>query len=247
MHPMFKLAASAALMLAAPTMAQNQEAPFAPVMATFSGQGALVLPPAQALSINGSGTIEFWVAAQWQNALDYDPAVIAYSGPQGARFAVHIAADRQGLGVYAGQFFQGVQFDFSDGQAHYVALVTIGDSIDVYIDGQFRTTLGYGFADLPAETFSVGSIGNFSPFIGLIGQVRIWDEPIDPDVLNYFSWRPIETQGPNAHPDLDALVGASTFGNPETSGFVFVGDGDPINTTLPPEPFDDSDIDLPGQ
>lgn len=245
--PIFKMVSAASLVLAAPAIAQQQEQPFAPVMASFSGQGALVLPPAPVLSINGSGTIEFWVAAQWQTQLDYDPAVIAYSGPQGPRFAVHIAANKQGLGVYAGQFFQGVQFDFSDGQAHYVALVTIGDSIDVYIDGEFQTTLGYGFADLPATTFSVGSIGDFSPFIGLIGQVRIWDEPLDPDVLNYFSWRPIEAQGPNAHPDIDALVGASTFADTQGAGFVFVGDPEDANITLPPESFDDSDVEVPQQ
>ncbi len=243
MQHLFKLSVSAALMLANPTLAQPAEEPFAPVMATFGGEGSLVLPPATALSINGSGTIEFWVVAQWNGELDYDPAVIAYSGPKGARFAIHIAGNRQGLGVYAGQYFDGVPFDFSDGQAHYVAITTVGDSIDVYIDGQHRATLGYGFADVPASTFSVGSIGNSSPFIGQIGQVRIWDEPLDQDVLNYFSWRPIETQGPNAHPDIEALVGASTFGNTESSGFIFVGDDDDINTTAEIPEFDDSDFD----
>lgn len=246
MKAIVTMVTASALTLAVPAHSQNQaEPPFAPVMASFSGQGALLLPPASALEINGAGTIEFWVVAEWQGELDYDPAVIAYSGPQGARFAVHIAANRQGLGVYAGPYFQGVPFDFTDGQAHYVALVTLGESIDIYIDGELRATLGYGFANLPATTFSIGSIGNFSPFIGQIGQVRIWNTPIDPDVLNYFSWRPIEMQGPNAHPDLEALVGASTFGNSESSGFVFVGDETDINTTLPVEDFDDSDLVVP--
>lgn len=243
MKTVFKLSACAALMLTSPAIAQSAQEPFAPVMATFSGQGSLVMPPASALSINGSGTVEFWVVAQWNDDLDYDPAVIAYSGSKGARFAIHIAGNRQGLGVYAGEYFDGVPFDFSDGKAHYVAITTLGDSIDIYIDGQHRGTLGYGFADVPANTFSVGSIGNFSPFMGQIGQVRIWDEPLDQDVLNYFSWRPIETTGPGAHPDIDALVGASTFGNAESSGFIFVGENDDINITTDIPDFDDSDFD----
>lgn len=242
MNNLLKLSACAALMLSSPATAQSEQEAFAPVMATFSGEGSLIVPPASALSINGAGTIEFWVAARWNEELDYDPAVIAYSGPKGARFAVHIAGNRQGLGVYAGEYFEGVSFDFSDGQSHYVAIVTVGDSIDVYIDGQYRTTLGYGFADLPATTFSVGSIADLSPFVGLIGQVRIWDEPLDQDVLNYFSWRPIETEGDNAHPDIDSLVGASTFGNLDSSGFVFVGDDDEINITAEVPDFDDSDL-----
>lgn len=230
------------LVLVAPSKAQEQ--PFEPVMATFSGQGALIMPGAPALEIQGAGAIEFWVAAGWTIDPGYDPAIMAYTGDEGPRFAFHISGDRQSLGVFSGQFYENIAFNFADGNIHYVAINIIGDSMDIMIDGVGQATLGFGIANLPAVTFSVGSIGDFSPFIGRIGQVRIWDEPIDPDVLNYFSWRPIEAQGRNAHPDLESLVGISTFGNTETSGFLFVGEPDDANIAgpdLPPIIVDDGE------
>jgi concanavalin A-like lectin/glucanase superfamily protein len=225
----FALMLSSASLLSGETFAQSNQ--YIPITANFTGKGALVMPPSPALDINGAGTIEFWVAPQWEGELTYDPAIIAYTGPKGPRFSVHMSANKRGIGVYAGTFYDGVNYDFSDGALHHVAIVTIADSLDIYIDGALQDSFGFGFADLPATDFSVGSIGNFSPFVGQIGQVRIWDEPIDPDTLINFALKPIVAEGPDAHPDIDALVGASTFGNPETSGFFFVGEPDDENLT----------------
>lgn len=231
------------------------QATFAPVMAQFGGQGSLLLPPMPALDISNYGTIEFWVAAKWNGDPGYDPAIMALTGAKGARFAVLISADKSSLGVYAGPNYATVPFDFSDNAQHYVALTVVADTITVMIDGEVQGTLDYGIANLPANRFSVGSMGKFSPFIGDIGQVRIWDEAIDPDVLVQFSYREIAATGPNAHPDIDALVGISSFGNPETGGFMFVGEpDDPVVATAPGGPIDDSstgindpEANIPGQ
>lgn len=217
----------AALMLGtAPLPIAAQEPQFAPVMAEFSGQSALLLPPMPALDINGAGTIELWMAARWPQDPGYDPALIAYVGAKGARFAAVVTGDRQALGVYAGANYAEVVFDFSDAALHHIALISMGDAIHVMIDGELQGILDYGFATLPVNSFSIGAMGKFSPFIGEIGQVRIWDEPIDPDVLIQYSWREITESGPDAHPDIDALVGVSAFANPETGGFIFVGSPD---------------------
>lgn len=228
-------ALAAALSLGVPVVAQTQ---FRPVTATFTGKSALLLPPAIALDINGAGTIEFWVAARWDGDLGYDPGLIAYSGPKGPRFAIHMQADAKALGIYAGSNYQAVPYDFSDGSLHYVAVVNVAATILVYVDGQERAVLGFGYADLPATDFSIGSISKLSPFIGEIGQIRIWKEPLDVDVLNRFSLAAIEASGPNAHPFIDSLVGASMFANPETGGFVIVGSTEESNTTA----LDDSSI-----
>jgi len=218
-----------------------QPLPFAPVMAQFNGQGSLQLPPMPVLDISNYGTIEFWVATRWTDHPGYDPAVMALTGPKGARYAVLISGDRQSLGVWAGANYATVPFDFSDNAQHYVALTVIEDTITVLIDGEIAGTFDFGIADLPANRFSVGAMGRFSPFIGDIGQVRIWDEAIDPDVLVQFSYRPIAATGPNAHPDIDALVGISSFGNPETGGFIFAGEpDDPAIATASTDPIDDS-------
>lgn len=200
---------------------------FAPVMATFTGKSAKSYAPSPALDINGYGTIEFWVAAKWTQNPGYDPAVMAYFGPKGARFAIYVTGDAKALGVQAGPYYDKVAFDFSDGALHHVALTTIGETILVMIDGEVQPeALKFGFGDFAPKAFSIGAAGTSSPFIGQIGQIRIWDEPIDPDVLIAFSWKALGAEAPDAHPDIDALVGVSAFGNPETGGFVFQGEPD---------------------
>ena len=214
---------------------QAQQAGYQPIVARFDGSGAIAMPANEALDINGLGTIEFWVSAKWQGELEYDPAVMGYSGPQGPRFAVHIAGDKSGLGLFAGAFYDGVAFDFSDGLLHHVALVTIGDTTDIVIDGVYQDTLGFTFAEVPAESFTIGAIGEFSPFIGEIGQVRIWSTPVEIEVLRYFSLAPLTTQGAYPHPDLEFLTGISAFGDPSTGGFIFIGDPELKNMTADPQ------------
>lgn len=217
--------------------AQDQPQPaqpssrFQPVVENFVGSNAIAMPANESLDINGYGTIEFWVSAKWPGTLDYDPAVMGYSGVQGPRFAIHIAGDKSGIGLYAGEFYDGVDFDFSDGLLHHVAFVTVGETTDIIIDGVYRETLGYTFADLPADSFTIGAVGDFSPFVGEIGQVRIWSTPVEIEVLRYFSLAPLSAQARFPHPDLGDLTGISAFGNPESGGFIFIGEPDLPNLT----------------
>ena len=233
---------SAVLLVGAPAHAQQ---PYRPVVAQFSGQSSLSYPPTLALEINDSGTIEFWVAAQWQADPGYDPAILAYSGASGPRFAVHIGADRKSLGVFAGAYYAAVPYDFSDGALHYVALVTIADTIEVHIDGALQAVLGFGFASVPVSAFTVGSIGGYSPFIGQIGQIRIWNLPLDDDVLAAYELQAVVNNGASPHPQIEALVAMSAFANPETGGFVFFGASGPFNISEEPVPVDDSDLPPP--
>lgn len=214
----------AALAQAAAPAQPQAEAAYAPLMARFSGTNTVMLAPTPTLNINGYGTIEFWVAAKWTADPGYDPAVMAYTGPKGARFAFHISADARKFGVQAGPYYETVDFDFSDQKMHYVAITSVGATTTVMIDGEEQGVLGFGFGNDRPTSFSIGSAGSFSPFIGDIGQVRIWNEPIDPDVLVQYSWRPIISDGTDQHPDIDSLVGFSAFANPEIGGFLFKGD-----------------------
>jgi hypothetical protein len=77
--------------------------------------------------------------------------------------------------------------------------------------------------------------------VGEIGQVRIWNEPVEADVLIDFAWKPLADAGANAHPNIDELAGISAFGNPETGGFIFAGDpDDAVLASVKPAVFDDS-------
>ena len=237
------IASGIAAIAAAPL--QAQEAAYAPVMMTFDGTDALSFVAPSALDIDGAGTLELWVRAAWQANPGYDPAVLSYQGATGARMALVVTGDAQALGVFAGPYYATIPFDFSDGQLHHVALTLLADETLVMIDGEVRETLGFGMADLPADTLSIGSLGEYSPFIGDIGQIRIWDEPVDPDVLVNYAWAPLTAVGPNAHPDLDALVGVSSFANPETGGFIFFGPSDDANISGDVnDPVDDTELEL---
>lgn len=236
---------AAALLLAAPQAATAQQGDFAPVMMAFDGTDALSYAPSSAIDTDGAGTLEMWVQAKWQGNPGYDPAILSYQGPSGPRLAVMLTGDAKALGVYAGQFYDKIPFDFSDGQLHHVALILLGDQTIIMIDGEVRDTLGFGMADLPASMLSIGSLGGFSPFIGEIGQIRIWDEPLDPETLLDFAWRPLAADGSSAHPDIDALVAVSSFANPETGGFLFFGPNEDANVTAAvDEPVDDSELGL---
>ncbi len=210
---------------------------YRPIVLTFDGKRPLSVAPSEAFNITDAGTIEFWVSAKWQGTLAYDPAIMAYSGPKGPRYAFHITADRSGLGVYAGDFYNVVPFNFADGRLHYVAIIAFGDETDVLIDGQIRATLGFTFPELLTESLTIGSISKYSPFIGEIGQIRFWSLPLEPEVLNQFALRPIEADGPNAHPDIANLVAISAFANPELGSFVLFGDADDVPNVVLPAPL----------
>jgi hypothetical protein len=237
----------AALGLAAvPQIAAAQEAPlYAPLMMAFDGKDALSFAPASSIDIDGAGTVEMWVKATWQQDPGYDPAILSYQGAKGPRLAAVLTGDAQALGVFAGRFYATIPFNFADGALHHVALILLADQTIVMIDGEVRDTLGFGMANLPADELSIGSLGGFSPFIGEIGQIRIWDEPLDPETLVDFAWAPLASGGPGAHPDITALVGASTFGNPETGGFLFFAPAGDVDITAEPDPdIDDSELGL---
>lgn len=237
------IASGLATLAAAPVQAQEEA--YAPVMLTFDGTDALSYVAPSALDIDGAGTLELWVRAGWQANPGYDPAVLSYEGPTGARMALVLTADAQALGVLAGPYYATIPFDFSDGQLHHVALTLLADQTLVMIDGEVRQALGFGMANLPADRLRIGSLDEYSPFIGEIGQIRIWDEPIDPDILVNYAWAPITSAGPNAHPDRDALVGVSAFANPETGGFIFFGPSeDAFISGDANDPMDDSELEL---
>jgi hypothetical protein len=245
LHKYILIALGLATLAAAPVKAQGQDVPYAPVMMTFDGTEGLSYVAPSALDIDGAGTLELWVRAGWQASPGYDPAVLSYQGPTGVRMALVVTADARALGVWAGPYYAAIPFDFSDGKLHHVALTLLADQTIVMIDGEVRQSLGFGMPDLPADRLSIGSLGEYSPFIGDIGQIRIWDEPIDPDVLVNYAWAPITSTGPTAHPDLDALVGVSAFANPETGGFIFFGPSeDAFISGNGSDPVDDAELDL---
>lgn len=211
---------------------------FYPVLAKFDGHSALSYPPSVALEFSGGATIEFWVYAGWTDNPGYDPAIMSYTGPNGPRWAFLVTADRKSFEIIAGSNASKMQADFSDRMLHHLAIIALGDSLEVLFDDLPIGTTSFGFADLPVSDLWIGAFRGLSYFNGQIGNIRIWDAALQPSALMEHSREPVYVAGLNAHPNVGELVGLSTFGNPETGGFVFFGTPNMVNPTipLPPDP-----------
>ncbi|MGQ0698931.1 MAG: LamG-like jellyroll fold domain-containing protein [Panacagrimonas sp.] len=150
-------------------------------IAVFDGQSRLDYPGNPALNLRSPATVEFWVSAGWTQAPDYDPCVLASLGEAALNFAVHIAADRQAIGLFAKGAFAALPFDFRDGLMHHVAVISIADGLsEVQIDGASIGHLPLGFGDGPSLSFHLGSLdGEQAPFVGALARVRLWHAALD--------------------------------------------------------------------
>lgn len=241
--PKWTALAFAALLLLSvvPSRAQTPATDdFYPVLAKFDGHSALSYPPSVALELGAGATIEFWVYADWTDDPGYDPGIMSYTGPGGAQWAFLITADRKSFEVVAGSQAAKVPADFGDGLLHHVAIIALGDSLDVVFDDLPVGRTGFGFADMPVTDLWVGAYRGVSFFKGEIGNIRFWDVPVAPSVLMAHAHLPIYSSGPNAHPNFADLAGLSTFGNPETGGFLFLNTPNMVNPTLPLPPGPDA-------
>lgn len=217
---------------------------YRPPMAKFNGETAVTFPDDVALNFKRFATIEFWVAATWDQ-LEYDPAIISYLGNQGPRFAVLIPADKKGIGFMADQKWQVAPFDFSDGKLHHVAFVVIDSRTAVFVDDELAALLDIGIADLPAHSLNIGSFnGRDAGFVGALAGLRIWDTALDPDDIALYKMTQLSTPEGAEHPAIDTLVGVSDFANGKI-GFALLDEPLSLTDSLSPSSEDDSDLLLP--
>lgn len=209
---------------AGPAMAQ--EAAFQPDFLTLDGTNAITVVPDERLSLSDEGTIEFWVRPTWEDAPDHDPIAVAYLGPDGPSYVLAVLRDRDGLGFVSGEEEALVAFDFADGYAHHVALNVYTDGSEVYVDGELLGSFDLKPADLPGGAFFIGSANeNSNPFVGNIGQLRIWDVPILPQYLKEYSVKPLMSDELGDHPDIAELNAFSDF---STGEFFLVDSSEPV-------------------
>jgi hypothetical protein len=117
---------------------------------------------------------------------------------------VHVAPDRQSIGLFDGTRFASVPFDFSDGNLHHVALVTAGGKTTVYVDREVRGTLDLGLGTTPGLPLHVGSSdGGSELFMGVIQSLRLWHSPLTADEVAAIAdllGEPGERSGPELAP-----------------------------------------------
>jgi hypothetical protein len=184
---------------------------YVPDIIELDGTNSLSFPPDPALVLAGGATIEFWISPDWQEIPDYEPVILSNTGEEGPSYLVAMLPNKQGLAIYTGTQRLEASFDFTDNQMHFVAIVDLGDTINILVDNLLIADSELTFAPLPSSGFWIGTAdGEKFPFIGAIAGLRIWDTPLDPYDLIEFAMKDINDPSV-LHPDIDSLVGVSKF------------------------------------
>ena len=172
-----------AMLLAASTFPGYAQELAPDEVAVFDGSSRLDYPGSPALELSAPASVEFWVSPGWRDVPAYDPCIVSSIGEAGVNFAVHITADRKSIGLYAGERFATLPFDFTDALMHHVALISFGPELtEVQIDGETAGLLKLGFAESPSVSFHIGSLdGEQAPFVSAVARVRLWNTVLGPD------------------------------------------------------------------
>ncbi|MEM6849891.1 MAG: LamG-like jellyroll fold domain-containing protein, partial [Pseudomonadota bacterium] len=143
---------------------------------------------------------------------EYDPVAVAYVSEDGPSYAISLLAQKDGLAILFGEEEELVLFDFSDGQAHHVAVSVYTDGTEVSINGEFVATFDMTPPAIEGAAFLIGSaVDNTDPFVGSIGAMRMWDVPLRPQYITNYRLRPLLSEELGDHPDIESLNAFSEF------------------------------------
>ncbi len=185
---------------------------YSPDVANFEGSTSLALGADPAFDPTGTNTIEFWVAADWSNDPGYDPVIMSNASASDIGYLIAILRDRDGLGIVSGETEVMTAFDFSDGRLHHVAIVEGDGQLEVIIDGKVRATHAIDLVEKTGAELWIGTAdGKTAPFMGAIGQVRIWQSAIPVQTLRAFVMADVLSETSGDHPKISALKAMSDF------------------------------------
>lgn len=204
------LLAACMLLLSLGVVAQGSGS-FVPDMLELDGSAGVAFSTHPILDLSAQGTLEFWVAADWQETPADSPTVLSNLGADGTAYTVTIAPDRRSIALQTADRIVNAAYDFSDGALHHVAFINFGEEIVLAINGRLIASFEMALEALPTEVLWIGAnAGGRTPFEGVIAGVRIWRSALMPDVIADYALRPLVTDA-DTHPEINALVGRSAF------------------------------------
>ena len=207
---------------------------YTPDIAEFALDTGLSFAGHPAFYMGEGGTIEFWVAPDWEDDPGYDPVVLSSDGEQQLSYVFSMLGDKSGFVVQTRDQIGEVDFDFGDGALHHVAVICLDKAIVVMVDGQPLDELPFTLPNEAPVQFYVGSInGEALPFVGAIGGLRFWDVALEPEEL--VTWAMLDPLDPEfLHPDVTALGAYSdlTRQTIEVSDFLWGDEDDAAPITL---------------
>lgn len=194
---------------ASPSFAQTYEKPS---IASFNAENGMDFFEAPSLRLSEVGTIEFWASPKWNNEPDGDPVILSATGFDGPHYSIVMTGKRDAIGLYSGDDWDFIEYDFSQDKLYHIAFLIQGDLTDIYIDGEMEGSIAQGVAPVDFQTFHIGSADGFNNvFVGDLAGIRIWDGLVDPDDLNAFHKKSLIAENVPQHPDLESLRAISDF------------------------------------
>ncbi|MFK7886738.1 MAG: LamG-like jellyroll fold domain-containing protein [Gammaproteobacteria bacterium] len=186
-------------------------AEYVPDVLELDGSGGVGFASQPILTLPDGGTIEFWLSADWNKDPGYDPVVLSNASERGIAYKVMVGRDRQSITVQSGKEVGELAHDFGDGNMHHVAIVDMRDETVVLVDGTPIGSLAMSLSAWPTDRLRVGAdYYNANGFVGALAAVRIWDVPLDADIVAEFALKDITSED-TSHPTIDFLVGHSRF------------------------------------
>lgn len=186
---------------------------YSPDMLELNGTNGLYFEGQPAFDLNNVGTIELWVAADWNSDPGYDPVMLSNLGSGKPNYVLSILGDRSGLSLQTDSFLADLPFDFSDNLIHHIVLINLDTGMMVVVDGK---PIGEFVAEIPKSNTTalwVGSAYNdTSTFKGAIGGLRFWDIPVKRKSLVEYALQDV-LNSEVLHPDINALLAVSDFRN----------------------------------
>lgn len=219
-------------------------------IASFTGNEDITFPRADSLDISEFGAIELWVKPVWGDDKEQDAALISYMGSEGSRYAVILTQDKSKIGLLSRDQWDWVSADFTTNRIRHVFINLFGEFSDVYIDGELAGTILSGTSDVFANRLHVGSFdGDNFIFTGDMTGIRIWDSPMDEELISKYASKDIF--GDIKHPEIDSLLGGSIWvkeGDAEGLSFKLTDETDSVVfVTVSDDPSlnEGQDADLP--
>lgn len=186
---------------------------YSPDMMELNGDGGLFFEGHSAFDLNRVGTVEFWVAADWETDPGYDPVMLSSLSKSQPNYVLSILGDRSGISFQSGNFLADLPFNFSDNLIHHVALLNFDTGIMVVIDGKPIGEIAIDLPPQPSTALWIGSAYNdTASFKGAIGGVRFWDIPVERKSLVNYALKDVLSSA-ETHPDIASLLAISDFSN----------------------------------
>lgn len=156
----------------------------------FDGNASLSYSADPIFELGPEGTIDFWVRAGWTSPLEQDACVVANGDKATSRYAAYLTGDGQGVVLWDGTRSAGAPFNFLDGEAHFVSIVTRAGESKFFVDGTLIDTRPIGYGNARGLPLHVGtSDGGAEGFVGQIQSLRLWSRALsDADVVQTGSY-----------------------------------------------------------